>query len=31
MFLEVRKNFKVVEHKHIMYHFGVGDLDIPNI
>ena len=30
-FLEVRKNFKLLEHKHIIYHFGAGDLEIPDI
>ena len=25
------KNFKLLEHKHIIYHFEVGDLEIPNI
>ena len=30
-FLEVRKNFKLLEHKHIIYHFEAGDLEIPNI
>ena len=30
-FKEVRKNFKVVEHKHIIFHFQAGDLEIPNI
>ena len=24
-FLEVRKNFKLLEHKHIIYHFEAGD------
>ena len=28
--LEVRKNFKLLEHEHI-YHFEAGDLEIPNI
>ena len=27
----VRKNFKLLEHKHIIYHFEAGDLEIPNI
>ena len=27
-FLEVRKNFKLLEHKHIIYHFEAGDLEI---
>ena len=30
-FSEVRKNFKFLEHKHIIYHFEAGDLEIPNI
>ena len=30
-FLEVRKNFKFLEHNYIIYHFEVGDLEIPNI
>ena len=30
-FLEVRKNFKLLEHEHIIYHFEAGDLEIPNI
>ena len=30
-FLEVRKNFKLSEHKHIIYHFEAGDLEMPNI
>ena len=30
-FLEVRKNFKLLEHKHIIYYFEAGDLEIPNI
>ena len=30
-FLEVRKNFKLLEHEHITYHFEAGDLEIPNI
>ena len=25
-FLEVRKNFKILEHEHIIYHFEAGDL-----
>ena len=29
-FLEVRKNFKLLEHKYIIYHFEAGDLEIPN-
>ena len=29
--MEVRKNFKLLEHEHIIYHFEVGDLEIPNI
>ena len=29
--LEVRKNFKLLEHKHIIYHFEAGDLEMPNI
>ena len=30
-FLEVRKSFKLLEHKHIIYHFEAGDLEMPNI
>ena len=30
-FFEVRKNFKLLEHKHIIYHFEAGDLEITNI
>ena len=30
-FWEFRKNFKLLEHKHIIYHFEAGDLEIPNI
>ena len=30
-FLKVRKKFKLLEHEHIIYHFEVGDLEIPNI
>ena len=29
--MEVRENFKLLEHKHIKYHFEAGDLEIPNI
>ena len=29
--MKVRKNFKLLEHKHIIYHFEAGDLEIPNI
>ena len=32
--MEVRKNFKLLEHKHIKYHFETfeaDDLEIPNI
>ena len=29
--MEVRKNFKLLEHEHIIYHFKAGDLEIPNI
>ena len=25
------KNFKLLEHKHIIYHFEAGDLEILNI
>ena len=25
------KNFKLLEHKHIIYHFEAGDLEMPNI
>ena len=28
-FLEVRKNFKLLEHKHTIYHFEAGDLEVP--
>ena len=31
LFLEVRKNFKLLEHEHIIYHFEADDLKIPNI
>ena len=27
-FLGVRKNFKLLEHEHILYHFEAGDLEI---
>ena len=30
-FSEVQKNFKLLERKHITYHFEAGDLEIPNI
>ena len=30
-FREFQKNFKLLEHKHIIYHFEAGDLEIPNI
>ena len=30
-FLEVRKNFKLLECEHITYHFEARDLEIPNI
>ena len=30
-FLEVRKNLKLSEYKHIIYHFEACDLEIPNI
>ena len=30
-FSEVRKNFKLLEHKHIIHHFEAGDLEISNI
>ena len=30
-FLEVRKNFKLLEYQHIIYHFEARDLEIPNI
>ena len=30
-FLEVRKNFKLLECKHIIHHFEARDLEIPNI
>ena len=29
--MEVRKNFKLLEHKLIKYHFEADDLEIPNI
>ena len=29
--MEVRKNVRLLEHKHIIYHFEAGDLEIPNI
>ena len=30
-FLKVQKNFKLLEHKHIIYDFEARDLEIPNI
>ena len=30
-FWKFKKNFKVLEHKHIIYHFEAGDLEIPNM
>ena len=30
-FLEVRKNFKLLEHKHIIYHFEAGDLEMESV
>ena len=27
----VQKSFKLLEHKHIIYHFEADDLEIPNI
>ena len=30
-FWKLRKNFKLLEHKHITHHFETGDLEIPNI
>ena len=30
-FLKVRKNFKLLEHKNIIYDFEAVDLEIPNI
>ena len=30
-FSEVRKNFKLLEYEHIIYHFEARDLEIPNI
>ena len=30
-FSEVRKNFKLSEYEHIIYHFEARDLEIPNI
>ena len=30
-FSEVRKNFRLLEHKHIIHYFEAGDLEIPNI
>ena len=29
--MEVRKNFRLLEHEHIICHFEEGDLEIPNI
>ena len=30
-FLEVRKNFKLLEYEHTIHHFEARDLEIPNI
>ena len=30
-FSEVRKNFKLLEYKHIIHPFEAGGLEIPNI
>ena len=30
-FWKFEKNFKLLEHEHIIYHFEAGDLEIPNI
>ena len=30
-FWKFEKNFKLLEHKHIIYNFEAGDLEIPNI
>ena len=30
-FRKFEKNFKLLEHKHIIYHFEARDLEIPNI
>ena len=30
-FWKFEKNLKLLEHKHIIYHFEAGDLEIPNI
>ena len=30
-FWKFEKIFKLLEHKHIIYHFEAGDLEIPNI
>ena len=30
-FRKFKKNFKLLEHKHIIYHFEAGDLKIRNI
>ena len=30
-FWKFEKNFKLLEHEHIIYHFESGDLEIPNI
>ena len=30
-FSEVRKNFRLLEYEHIIYHFEARDLEIPNI
>ena len=29
--LEVRKNFKLLKNRHIIFHFEAGDLEILNI
>ena len=30
-FLEVQKNFRLLDHRHTIYHLEAGDLGIPNI
>ena len=30
-FWKFEKNFKLFEHKHVIYHFEAGDLEMPNI
>ena len=28
---QIQKNFKLLEHKHIIYHYEAGDQEIPNL